>query len=143
MKERKLRFTVSIFRKIARRQRHQGKLVQDLLAQKPILTAVMEYGKKNMNLWHLGSMRSFLRKMGKPVTVLRSGLFVCPKIPVLGCSPNAKITDLNCKHCFGLREVKCPFSKFNFTPLDACDRSNVFLRRRRMQSMFKKGTCLL
>ena len=63
----------------------------------------------------LREYEKFLRKMGKPVKVLRSGLFVCPKIPVLGCSPDAKITDLNCKHCFGLREVKCPSSKFNFT----------------------------
>ena len=59
--------------------------------------------------------------MGKPVKVLKSGLFVSPNIPILGCSPDAKVIDLSCRDRFGIGEVKCPSSKFNVTPIDSCD----------------------
>ena len=88
MKERKLRFNASNFGKIVRRQRHHEKFVQDLLAQKPISTASTEHGKKYESV-ALKEYERYLRKMGKPVKVLKSGIFVCPKIPILGCLPDA------------------------------------------------------
>ena len=142
MNERNLRFTASNFGKIARHQRHHEKFVQDLLAQKPIVTAAMKHGKKYESV-ALREYEKYLRKMGKPVKVLKSGLFVSPKIPVLGCSPNAKIIDLSCKDCFDLGEVKCPSPKFNVTPEDACHDPNFFYGEEGWKAVFKTGTCLL
>ena len=39
---------------------------------------------------------------------IRSVLFVPPKIVILGCPQDAKVTDLSFKDSFGIREVKCP-----------------------------------
>jgi len=68
--------------------------------------------------------------MGKPVKVLKSGLFVLPNIPILGCSSDAKIIDLSCRDRFGTGEVKCPSSKFNVTPTDACDDPGFFMEKK-------------
>ena len=46
--------------------------------------------------------------MGKPVKAVRRVLFVPPKIAILGCSQDAKVTDFSFKDSFGIREVKCP-----------------------------------
>jgi len=51
-----------------------------------------------------------MRKIGKPVKAIKSGLFVSPKIPILGCSPDAKVLDLSGKDIFGIGEVKRPSS---------------------------------
>ena len=69
MRERKLRFTASNFRKISRRQRNHEKFVEDLLAQKSVSTAAMEHGKKYEPV-ALKEYEKYLRKMGKPVKVL-------------------------------------------------------------------------
>lgn len=89
MRERKLRFTASNFGKISRIQRNHTKFVEDLLAQKPFSSAAVEHGKKYEPV-ALTEYEKHLRKMGKPVKVIRSGLFVSPKVPILGCSPDAK-----------------------------------------------------
>ena len=91
-----------------------------------------------MNLWHLGSMRSIFEKWESQL-VLKSGLFVSPKVPVLRCSPDAKIIDLSCKDCFGLGEVKCLSSKFNVTPEDACDDPNFFMEKKDGKLCLKRG----
>ena len=137
VKERKLRFNASNFGKIVRRQRNHEKFVQGLLAQKPISTAALEHGKKYEPV-AVKEYEKFMRKMGKPVKVLKSGLFVSPKIPFLGCSPDAKI-DLSSKDSFGIGEVKCPSSKFNVTPLDACDDPNFYMEKKNGKASLKRG----
>ena len=137
MKERKLRFTASNFGKIVRCQRNHEKFVQDLLAQKPISTAALEHGKKYEPV-ALKEYEKFMRKMGKPVKVLKSGLFVS-KISFLGCSPDAKIIDLSSKDSFGIGEVKCPSSKFNVTPLDVCDDPNFYMKKKNGKASLKRG----
>lgn len=138
MRERKLRFTASNFGKISRRQRNHEKFVGDLLAQKKITTAAMEHGKKYEPV-ALKEYEKYMRKMGKPVKVLKSGLFVSPKIPILGCSPDAKVIDLSCKDSFGIGEVKCPSSKFNVTPIDACDDPGFFMEKKDGKPSLKRG----
>ena len=54
----------------------------------------MENGKK-YEPETLKQYEKYLRKMGKPVKVLKSGLFVSPSIPILGCSPDAKANSLS------------------------------------------------
>ena len=138
MQERKYRFTASNFGKISRRQRNHKKFVADLLAQKPISAAPLEHGKKYEPV-ALKEYEKYLRKMGKPIKVLKSGLFVSPKIPILGCSPDAKVIDLSCKDTFGIGEVKCPSSKFNVTPFEACDDPGFFMENKDGKPSLKQG----
>lgn len=81
--------------------------------------------------------------MGKPVKVLKSGLFVSPNIPILGCSPDEKVIDLSCRDRFGIGEVKCPSSKFNVTPTDDCDDTGFFMEKKDGKPSLKKRTCVL
>ena len=64
-----------------------------------------------------------------PVAVLRSGLVISKSCPVLGATPDAKVVDFGCCLCFGLAEVKCPYNKFNVTPLEACSDANFFMEK--------------
>lgn len=54
---------------------------------------------------------------------------VSKSCPVLGASPDAKVIDKGCSICFGLAEVKCPYTKFNVTPLDACSDPDFFMEK--------------
>lgn len=40
--------------------------------------------------------------------------------PILGATPDARAIDPGCIHPYGIAEVKCPITKFQGTPLDAC-----------------------
>ena len=62
-----------------------------------------------------------------PVAVLRSGFVVSKSCPVLGASPDARIIDKGCSICFRLGKVKCPYTKFHVTPLEACSDPNFFM----------------
>ena len=48
---------------------------------------------------------------------------------MLGASPDAKVIDKGCSICFRLAEVKCPYTKFNVTPLDACSDPDFFMEK--------------
>ena len=54
---------------------------------------------------------------------------VSKSCPVLGASPDAKVIDKGYSICFGLAEVKCPYTKFNVTPLDACSDPDFFMEK--------------
>ena len=137
-RERKLRFTASNFGKIVRRQRNHDKFVKDLLAQKEFTSAAVDHGKKYEPV-ALKEYEKYMRKMGKPVKVIKSGLFVSPKISILGCSPDVKVVDLSCKDNFGIGEVKCPSSKFNVSPIDACEDPGFYLENEDGKPKLKKG----
>ena len=40
-----------------------------------------------------------------------------------------RVIDFGCVDQFGLAEVKCPYTKHNVTPLDACTDWNFFGRK--------------
>ena len=61
-----------------------------------------------------------MHKIGHPVKVEKSGFFESPKFFFLGCSPDGKVVDSVSQDQFGLAEVKCPSSKFDVTPEEAC-----------------------
>lgn len=50
-------------------------------------------------------------------------------MPILGASPDGKVIDSGCTEQYGLVEVKCPATKFNVTPLDACSDPGFFLEK--------------
>ena len=54
---------------------------------------------------------------------------VSKSCPVLDASPDARIIDKGCSICFGLGEVKCPYTKFHVTPLEACSDPNFFMEK--------------
>ena len=109
--------------------RNYEKFVEDLLAQESVSTATKEHGKKYEPV-ALKEYKKYSRKMGKAVKVLKSGLFVSPNIPILGSSPDAKVIDLSCRDRFRIGEVVCPSSKFNVTPIDACDDPGFFMEKK-------------
>ena len=74
-----------------------------------------------------------------PVTVLKSGLAVSMASPFLATLPDGKVIDHSCSRPFGLLEVKCPFSKFHATPLDACADESFFAENVNGQPILKRG----
>jgi len=140
MRQRKFRFTASNFGKISQRQRNHTNFVEDLLAQKAFSSAAVEHGKKYEPV-ALKEYEKYMRKLGRPVKVLKSGLFISPKIPILG-SPDVKVIDLSCTDRFGLGEVKCPSSKFHVTPLEACDDPTFFMENKNGKPSLRRGRVL-
>lgn len=64
----------------------------------------------------------------RKVQVLKSGFVVCQNLPILGASPDAKVTDTGCRDIYGLAEVKYPESKFRVTSVEACSHLIFFLK---------------
>lgn len=118
-KERKYRFTASNFARISRRQRHHEKFVSELLQPKRFTAKSTEHGKKYEGV-ALREYQKYLFKSCKPVQVLPAGLCINPKLYILGVTPDAKVVDAACSEPFGIAEVKCPYSKFQVSPMDAC-----------------------
>jgi len=80
-----------------------------------------------MNPLPLNNMRKlFTRKT--PVEALKGGFAVCLDMPFLGTSPDGRDIDFHCRNHFGLGEVKCPETKCQVTPLEACQDPNFFVR---------------
>ena len=61
-----------------------------------------------------------MHKRRTPVQVLPCAFVMGKEYPILGVSPDARVVDPGCTDHFGLAEVKCPYTKFHVSPLDAC-----------------------
>ena len=55
-----------------------------------------------------------------PVSLFKIGLVVSMASPFLEASPDDKFIDRGCGKPFGLVEVKCPYTKFHVSLLEAC-----------------------
>ena len=64
-----------------------------------------------------------------PVKVLPSGFIVSKGSPVIGATPDARVVDFGCTDHFGIAEVKCPYTKHQVTPLDACSDTKFFMEK--------------
>ena len=126
--ERKYRFTASSFQRIAKRQRNHPNFAQSLIHPKPFSSKYVAHGIKHEPV-ALQEYEKFMFNRKTPVAVLKSGLVVSKSFPVLGATPDAKVIDFGCTICFGLAEVKCPHTKFNVTPLDACSDPDFFMEK--------------
>ena len=127
-KERTYRFTASSFQLIARRQRNHSAFAQSLMHPKPFSSKYVAHGIKYEPI-ALQEYQQYMFNRKTPIAVLRSGLVVSKSFPVLGASPDAKVIDKGCSISFGLAEVKCPYTKFNVTPLDACSDPDFFMEK--------------
>ena len=126
--ERKYRFTASSFQFIAKRQRNHANFAQSLIHPKPFSSKYVAHGIKYEPV-ALQEYEKFMFNRKTPVAVLKSGFVVSKSFPVLGATPDAKFVDFGCSICFGLAEVKCPHTKFNVTPLDACSDPDFFMEK--------------
>ena len=124
--ERAYRFTASSFQLIAKRQRNHANFAQSLMHPKPFSSKYVANGIKYEPI-ALQEYQKFISNGKTPVAVLRSGLVVSKRYPVLGATPDAKVADFGCSLCFGLAEVKCPHTKFHVTPLDASSDHDFFM----------------
>ena len=95
---------------------------------KPFSSKYVAHGMKYEPI-ALQEYQQYMFHRKTPVAVLRSSLVVSKSRPVLGASPVTKITDEGCSVCFGLAEVKCPYKKFQVTPLEACSDPHFFMEK--------------
>ena len=137
-KERKFRFTASKFDLISKRQRNHDKFAMDLINPKAFTSRYVEHGIK-YELIALQEYEKIMFARKTPVKVLKSGFIVCLDMPFVGCSPDGRVVDFGCHDHFGLAEAKCPETKFQVTPLDACQDPNFFCEAVNGQRKLKKN----
>ena len=68
----------------------------------------------------------FMNSQGHNLKVEPCGFIIHPDKGWLGASPDALVTDISCTQQKGIAEVKCPFSKRDITPQDACKDTNFY-----------------
>ena len=68
----------------------------------------------------------FMNSQGHVLKVEPCGFIIHPDKGWLGASPDALVTDISCAQQKGIAEVKCPFSKRDITPQDACKDANFY-----------------
>ena len=78
-----------------------------------------------------------------PVSVFKSGLVVSMASPFLAASPDGKVIDRGCSKPFGLVEVKCPYTKFHVSSLEACADGTFFCRKCKWKAKAEKGASVL
>ena len=130
--ERKYRFTASKFHFISHRQCNHAKFAQDIMSPKTIQSTHTAHGiKYEPEAIIIDKYHKYMHSQKTPVHVhvFKSGFVVCSNFPILGCSPDAKVIDPNCEDAFGLLEVKCPETKFEMSPLEACSDPKFFCER--------------
>ena len=62
----------------------------------------------------------------KKVTVEKCGFIIHPKHGWLGASPDGCVVDTACDEPNGIVEIKCPYSKRDVTPEEACKDINFY-----------------
>lgn len=88
----------------------------------------IEHGKKFEPV-ALMEYQSIMRAKSMPITVIPSGLVISQSYPILGASPDGKVIDPGWSDCFGLVEVKCPWTKAIVLPLEACSDPKFFMEK--------------
>jgi len=124
-KECKFRFTASKFDLISKRQRNHAKFAADLINPKPITSRYVEHGLKHEPI-ALQQYEKIIFTQKPPVKVLKSGFVVWLDMPIVGASPDGRVVEFGCQNHFGLAEVKCLETKFQVTPLEACQDPSFF-----------------
>ena len=124
--ERKFRFTASQFHLISKRQRNHDTFAEQLMNPTPASSKHLEHGKKFEPV-ALMEYEKFMFHRRTPVKVLPCGLVVSKGCPILGATPDARVVDFGCTDYFGIAEVKCPYTRYHVTPLDACTDPKFFM----------------
>lgn len=126
--ERKYRFTASSFDLIRKRKRNHDSFSNTILNPPLLCNKYVEHGKQFEPV-ALMEYKKVMRARRMPITLLPAGLVISLSHPILGASPDGKVIDPGCPDCFGLVEVKCPWTKANVTPIEACSDSKFFMEK--------------
>ena len=94
----------------------------------PVSSKYLEHGQKYEPV-ALMEYEKFMFNRRTPVKVLPCGLVVSRGCPILGATPDARVVDFGCVDYFGIAEVKCPYTKYHVTPLDACTDAKFFMEQ--------------
>lgn len=125
---RKYRFTASTFDMIRKRKRNHNTFAINIMHPPVLNNKYIEHGKKFEPV-ALMEYQSLMRAKRMPITVIPSGLVISESYPILGASPDGKVIDPGCFDHFGLVEVKCPWTKANVTPTEACSDPKFFMEK--------------
>ena len=90
-----------------------------MLNAKPVKTKSTKHGIKYEPI-ALREYEKHMYKIGHPVKVENSGFFYCHQKLFPRMFTRWQVVVSVSKDQFGLAEVKCPSSKFNVTPEEAC-----------------------
>ena len=126
--ERKFRFTASQYHLISKRKRNHSNFAEQLMNPTPVSSKYLEHGQKYEPV-ALMEYEKFMFNRRTPVKVLPCGLVVSRGCPILGATPDARVVDFGCVDYFGIAEVKCPYTKYHVTPLDACTDAKFFMEQ--------------
>ena len=112
LEQHKIRLTASSFGKVFHRvHRPSEAMVKSLFANKDLSKVrAIAHGKAKERVARSIFARN-MQKVTKTFTVFDAGLCLNPSLPYLGASPDGKIYDPLADPCYGLLEIKCPFSK--------------------------------
>ncbi|KAK3108711.1 hypothetical protein FSP39_013948 [Pinctada imbricata] len=109
MLQRKCRVTASVAKDVACiKTGHTGVLKRILYTDSPLTPAII-YGQKNEKK----ALESYIEK-NPQYTIDSTGLWINPKYPGLGCSPDGIFNDT--QSTTGLIEIKCPYVLKNVSP---------------------------
>ena len=73
------------------------------------------------------------------VTVKKCGFIIHPRYGWLGASPDGHVVARLCSEAEGILEIKCPFSKWDVTPLEACQDINFYCEAKNSAVTLKKN----
>ena len=94
----------------------------------PVSSKYLEHGQKYEPV-ALMEYEKFMFNRRTPVKVLPCGLVMSRECPILGATLNAQVFDLGCVDYFRIAEVKCLYTKYHVTPLDACTDAKFFMEQ--------------
>lgn len=127
-KERKFRLTASNFGRVLSRKREPTEPFMNNIFECPDISNVqsVRHGKQNETLARTIYCRKMQKKVHRLCCVYESGLVVNPTYPYLGATPDGKVFDPTEENCFGLLEIKCPYTWRNSSFLQACQDNKFY-----------------
>ena len=120
---RRHRLTASMFGEVMRRKTGTppDSLVLRILEHKHFTSAALEWGIKNEPVAIQKYVEMQLVCGHDGLSAFPSGFIISESYPFLGATPDGSVYDPSCREQpYGFLEVKCPYSKRNVTPEDAC-----------------------
>ena len=121
------RITASKCGKILCQKTKTVSLLRQCVYPKPLLhpPVPIAWGRQHESI-AIKKYTSHKNESGSTVSVDKCGFIVHPTKGWLGASPDGRVQDSTCSKPNGALEVKCPYSKRDQTPEEACSDSNFF-----------------
>ena len=69
-----------------------------------------------------------MHSLGNHDISVQCGFIILPVNGWIGASPDGRVTDLTANKPLGLIEVKCPYTKREMTPMEACKDPNFYCK---------------